>query len=87
MANKLPDNFDWQSFTPADSPKTAPEVIADEYHRKLSTADLQVGDVAYNFSSPVYDFSSGMEAPTGHHFDLIAMAQEKPVALIFGSYT
>ena len=87
MANKLPDNFDWKSFTPDDSPRTAPEVIADEYHKKLSTADVQAGDIAYNFSSPVFDFSSGVETPTGKHFDLLSMAQEKPVALIFGSYT
>ncbi len=87
MATELPGGFDWQKFTPEDSPKTAPEIIADEYHQKLSTADVQVGDLAYNFSSPIYDFSSGVQASTGKHFDLIAMAQEKPVALIFGSYT
>jgi hypothetical protein len=87
VATKLPDNFDWKKFTPDDSPKTAPEVLADEHHRKLSTADVQQGELAYNFNSPIYDFSNGVEKPTGKHFDLLTVAQQKPVALIFGSYT
>ena len=87
MASKLPSGFDWQKFTPADSPKTPPEIMADEHHRKLSTADVRQGDLAYNFNSPIYDFSSGKEKATGEHFDLLAMSREKPVALIFGSYT
>ena len=87
MANKLPDDFDWRSFTPEDSPMTPPDVMADEHHKKLSTADLKTGDTAYNFTSQIYDFSTGIETATGEHFDLLAVAQEKPVALIFGSYT
>ncbi len=66
---------------------TAPEAIADEHHRKLSTADLTPGDTAYNFVSPIYDFSTGRESATGKQFDLLDAAREKPVALIFGSYT
>lgn len=87
MATKLPDNFDWKKITPDDSPKTAPEVLADEQHKKLSIADVREGDMAYNFSSPIYDFSNGVETPTGRHFDLLRVTQDKPVALIFGSYT
>lgn len=87
MANKLPEGFDWKAHTPDDSPMTAPEVIADERHKMLSTADIKTGDSAYNFASPIYDFSSGVETPTGAHFDLLEVAQQKPVALIFGSYT
>jgi hypothetical protein len=87
MANKLPEGFDWKAFTPDDSPMTPPEIMADPLHRKLATADLKAGDMAYNFKSPIYDFSTGAETETGKHFDLLEVAQEKPVALIFGSYT
>ncbi len=66
---------------------TAPEVLADPAHQRLSTADVNTGDDAYNFTSPIYDFSSGREVATGKQFDLLTVAKEKPVALIFGSYT
>ena len=87
MVQKLPESFDWKKFTPDDSPMSAPEAIADEHHKKLSTADVKMGDMAYNFSRPIYDFSEGLEALTGKHFDLLTVAKEKPVALLFGSYT
>ena len=87
MANKLPEEFDWKAFTPDDSPMTAPEAIESELHKKLAQADLKPDDVAYNFSSQIYDFSTGTEVVTGKEFDLLEVAQEKPVALIFGSYT
>jgi hypothetical protein len=83
----LPPEFDWQSFTPEDSPKTPMDVMADPVHQDLSTPDLAVGDVAYNIRSPLYDFSDGTEKSTGEIFDLAIAAKEKPVALIFGSYT
>ena len=87
MADKLPDEFDWRAFTPQDSPLTPMEVMADEHIKRLTTPTVEAGEQAYNFTSPIYDFSAGHEAPTGRHFDLFAVAKEKPVALIFGSYT
>ncbi len=87
MANKLPDGFDWRAFTPDDSPLTPMDLLADERHKKLATADIKEGDAAYDFTSPVYDFSDGTERTTGIEFNLLKVAQDKPVALIFGSYT
>ena len=87
MANKLPEGFDWRSITPEDSPLTPMDVMADERHRRLATADLKQGDPAYNFRSQIYDYSDGTAVATGEYFDLLAAAKEKPVALIFGSYT
>lgn len=82
----MPD-FDWQAITPEDSPKTPMDMWAEPQHQDLSTAKLGVGDRAFNFSRELYDFSSGTEVKTGGSFDLLQSAREKPVALIFGSYT
>ena len=84
---KLPPGFDWQAFTPADSPKTPMDVMADPQHQALATADVVQGGPAYDFSAPVFDFSSGQKVATGRYFNLLPTAREKPVALIFGSYT
>ena len=83
----LPPGFDWRAVTPEDSPRTAPEVLADPQARDLATAKLAVGDPAFDFTLPVYDFRSGARKQTGEQFHLAAMARERPVALIFGSYT
>lgn len=85
--NKLPEGFDWKAFTPEDSPKTPMDLFADPKAQALSSADLAHGDTAFDFSRPVYDFSSGQKIETGQNFDLLLRAKEKPVALIFGSYT
>ena len=79
--------FDWRAFTPEDSPKTPMEVHADPVHQALSSADVIAGGPAYDFSSPVYDFSNGRQVITGRRFNLLEAAREKPVALVFGSYT
>ncbi len=84
---KLPQGFDWRAITPEDSPKTPMDVMADPLRTDLATATLQVGDTAYNFTSRIYDYSDGTEKVTSNMFDLAAIAKEKPVALIFGSYT
>ena len=84
---KLPEGFDWKAFTPEDSPKTPMDLFADAKHQDLSTASLQTGDQAFGFARPVYDFSTGQKVETGQTFDLLVAAKEKPVALIFGSYT
>ena len=87
MAKELPENFDWQAFTPADSPKTPMDIMADATHQRLSTAEVVAGGPAYNFSAPVYDFRSGARVATGGVFNLLDSARQRPVALIFGSYT
>ncbi len=79
--------FDWRAFTPEDSPKTPMDVMADPRHRALATPTVSQGGNAFGFSAPLYDFSGGTQRATGHRFDLLAAAREKPVALIFGSYT
>ena len=52
-----------------------------------TTAKLVPGDDAFGFVRPLFDFSSGAEIETSETFDLLAACREKPVALIFGSYT
>ena len=84
---KLPASFDWKAFTPEDSPITPPELMADPAVQDLATAKLSVGDPAFDFALPVYDFSSGVRVETGRSFALGEAAAEQPVALIFGSYT
>ena len=61
--------------------------MADPKHQDLSTPDLAEGDLAYDFESRIYDYSDGTEKDTGKVFNLLEVAKEKPVALIFGSYT
>ena len=87
MANDGKSGFDWQAFTPEDSPKTPMDIRADPVHQALSTAEVTQGGPAYDFSSPIYDFSNGQKLITGRGFNLLRAAKEKPVALIFGSYT
>jgi hypothetical protein len=87
MEKMKAQGFDWRAFTPEDSPLTPMDVMADPRHKDLSTPSLAPGDPAYNFTSAVYDFSEGVEVHTGNTFDLLDAAREKPVALIFGSYT
>jgi hypothetical protein len=86
MKEKL-EGFDWRSMTPEDSPKTPADLFDDEVVRDLSTAKIAVGDDAYDFELPVNDFSDGIERVTDQTMRLSAVARERPVALIFGSYT
>ncbi|TNF84214.1 MAG: hypothetical protein EP301_11085 [Gammaproteobacteria bacterium] len=87
MADGKEPDFDWRAFTPEDSPMTPMELHADPIHKALSTADVLAGGPAHDFSSPIYDFSNGHKVITGRGFNLLSAAKEKPVALIFGSYT
>jgi hypothetical protein len=85
--SKLPAGLDWRTFTPEDSPRTLPDVMADPLHQDLSTAKLATGDPAFDFELPVYDFSNGTRVETGRTFQLQSVAANRPVALVFGSYT
>ena len=85
--SKLPEGFDWRAITPEDSPKTPMEVRADPKHQDLFTPNVSEGDLAYDFHSKIYDYSDGIEKDTGRIFSLLEVSKEKPVALIFGSYT
>lgn len=67
--------------TPADSPLTLHDVMASSEHQDLSAAKLSVGDPAFPFRLPVL----GGEA--GASISLSDFAGQRPVALIFGSYT
>jgi hypothetical protein len=79
--------IDWRAFTPEDSPKTPMDVMADPQHQDLSSAKVSVGEQAFDFSLDLHDFSEGVEQKTGRSFNLLEVASEKPVALVFGSYT
>lgn len=87
MASKPPEGFDWKSITPDDSPLTLPDVMADPQAQKLSVADVSSGGPAFDFDLPVFDFSDGTKKETGETFHLSQVAANRPVALIFGSYT
>ena len=75
------------SFTPADSPLTLEDYMASEERRALSTPDVEVGKIAADFALPTYDFASGSCELTTEAFHLLEVAQNQPVALVFGSYT
>jgi hypothetical protein len=79
--------MDWRAFTPDDSPMTPLDVFADPVHKDLASAEVAVGEPAFDFELPVYDFSDGSERATGARLRLSEAARERPVALIFGSYT
>ena len=83
----LPDDIDWRAFTPDDSPRTPQDLFSDPAVQDLAAAKLAVGDPAEDFELPVLDFSDGSGRPTGQVFQLRKVAAERPVALVFGSYT
>ena len=73
--------------TPDDSPLTLKTLMSREDYQDLTTAKLSVGDVAFDFELPRYDFSDGNAVATGATVQLSEFRSLKPVALIFGSYT
>jgi hypothetical protein len=64
---------------PKDSPLTLQDVMASADYRSLMTAKVAEGDVAPDFELQRID-GRGM-------VHLGSLAAERPVALIFGSYT
>ena len=53
----------------------------------LATPDVEPGGPAFDFEGPVFDFSDGSERATGERMRLSDVAADRPVALVFGSYT
>jgi len=71
--------------TPADSPLTLETAMASPLYRKLMDAELRPGDPAFAFELPLLDPET--HRPSGDLVRLAGFAGERPVALIFGSYT
>lgn len=72
--------MDPASFTPADSPLTVDDVMSSPLYRDLGTPMLAAGDRAFDFVLPRLD-------GVGEPVRLSNFAGNRPVALIFGSYT
>jgi hypothetical protein len=65
--------------TPDDSPLTLQDVMASADYRDLMTAKVAEGDLAPDFELPLRD--------GGATIRLADLRAERPVALVFGSYT
>ena len=65
--------------TPADSPLTLGDVMSSPFYGKLMTPELAPGDPAFPFDLPLLDGGSRVR--------LADFAGERPVVLVFGSYT
>ena len=75
------------SFTSTDSPMTLEDYLASEVRQALSSPSVTVGEPAADFALAVHDLSTGCRADTGAIFRLLDVAENQPVALIFGSYS
>ena len=67
------------SETPADSPLTLGDVMASPVYGRLMTPELAPGDQAYPFDLPLLEGEGRVR--------LADFTGERPVALVFGSYT
>jgi hypothetical protein len=65
--------------TPADSPLTLGDVMSSPFYGELMTPALAPGDPAFPFELPLLEGEGRVR--------LADLAGERPVALIFGSYT
>ncbi len=65
--------------TPEDSPLTLQDVMASADYRDLMTAKIVEGELAPDFELPSLD--------GGGTVRLADLRAERPVALVFGSYT
>ena len=70
--------------TPADSPLTLDDVMSSPAHRRLMTPELAPGDLAFAFALSLLDPET--HKPSGR-VRLEDYAGDRPVALVFGSYT
>jgi hypothetical protein len=64
---------------PKDSPLTLQDVIARDDYRELMTPKVTEGDLAPDFELPHVDGETTLR--------LASLLAERPVALVFGSYT
>jgi hypothetical protein len=71
--------------TPADSPLTLEDAMTSPVYLRLRTPDLAPGEPAFPFDLPLLDPQT--YRPTGARVRLGDFAGERPVALVFGSYT
>jgi hypothetical protein len=71
--------------TPADSPLTLEQAMSSPLYRRLMTPELSPGDAAFPFELPLLEPET--HRPSGEHVRLADFAGERPVALVFGSYT
>jgi len=71
--------------TPADSPLTLETTMASPLYRRLMAPELAPGDPAFPFELPLLDPRT--HRPRGELVRLADFAGERPVALVFGSYT
>ena len=71
--------------TPADSPLTLEQAMASPLYRNLMAPELAAGEPAFPFDLPLLDAAT--HRPTGERVRLADFAGERPVALVFGSYT
>ena len=71
--------------TPADSPLTLEQAMASPLYRTLMAPELRPGDPAFSFELPLLDPET--HRPSGERVRLADFAGERPVALVFGSYT
>ena len=65
--------------TPSDSPLRLGDVMSSPFYGSLMTPELEPGDRAFDFELPLLDGSGRVR--------LSDFAGERPVALVFGSYT
>ena len=64
---------------PKDSPLTLQEVMASGDYRDMMTVKVHEGEVAPDFELPLIDGNGRVR--------LSSLVEERPVALVFGSYT
>jgi hypothetical protein len=68
-----------RGLAPKDSPLTLQDVLADTGYRDLARPKVAVGDIAPGFELPLVDGTDTVR--------LSRLLDERPVALVFGSYT
>ena len=71
--------------TPDDSPLRLADVISSSFYGDLMTPELAPGDQAWPFELALLDPET--QLPSGEWVRLADFAGERPVALVFGSYT
>jgi hypothetical protein len=74
------EQMDPATFTPDDSPLTVADVMSSPIYQDLVTPMLSEGDPALDFELPRLDRPEEVVR-------LSTFTGERPVALIFGSYT